>query len=325
MATIEEHLTKYLTDAHAIEEQALAQLRTAPRIAGDPELAAAFREHLTETEGHERLVRGRLEAHGARPSAVKELVMKAGGVGFVLFARAQPDTPGKLAAHAYSYEHLELASYELLRVVAKRAGDAETVDVATRIAEEERLMGVRLHERFDRAAEASLRAKDASATREEVIRYLADAHALEAQAIGLLKRAPRIVDDEELGQVYLDHLAETYAQQRLVEERLRALGGTPSRLKDAALRLGSLNWGMFFQAHPDTPGKLAAFAYAFEHLEEAGYELLGRVARRAGDEQTVGMAERIAAEERAAAVRIAATWDRAVDASLREQGVAVAG
>ena len=54
MTTLAEQLTKYLTDAHSIEVQALAQLRTAPDIAGDPELAASFREHLEETEEHER-------------------------------------------------------------------------------------------------------------------------------------------------------------------------------------------------------------------------------------------------------------------------------
>ena len=35
---IHEQLTKYLTDAHSIEEQALAQLRTAPDIVGDSAL-----------------------------------------------------------------------------------------------------------------------------------------------------------------------------------------------------------------------------------------------------------------------------------------------
>src|SRR5438034_420171 len=68
MTEITEQLTKYLTDAHSIEEQALAQLRTAPEIAGDPELSGAYREHLRETEGHERLVRELLEARGAKPS-----------------------------------------------------------------------------------------------------------------------------------------------------------------------------------------------------------------------------------------------------------------
>jgi ferritin-like metal-binding protein YciE len=49
-----EQLVKYLTDAHSIEVQALAQLRTAPDLAADPENSAAFREHLRETEEHER-------------------------------------------------------------------------------------------------------------------------------------------------------------------------------------------------------------------------------------------------------------------------------
>jgi ferritin-like metal-binding protein YciE len=35
--TLDEQLTKYLTDAHAMEVQALAQMRAAPALAGDPE------------------------------------------------------------------------------------------------------------------------------------------------------------------------------------------------------------------------------------------------------------------------------------------------
>src|SRR3954468_8381782 len=118
-------LTKYLTDAHSIEEQALAQMRSAPGIAGDPEIAAAFEQHLAETEGHEQRTRQLLEGRDASPSKFKDVVMAAGGKAFVLFARLQPDTPGKLVSHAVSYEALELASYQLLRRVAERLGDAE--------------------------------------------------------------------------------------------------------------------------------------------------------------------------------------------------------
>src|SRR4051812_50118314 len=96
MPSATEQLVKYLTDAHSIEEQALAQLRTAPDIAGDPHLAALFADHLRETEQQERLVRGRLEAHGASPSKLKDTVMAAGGKGLVLFARPQPRTPRQL-------------------------------------------------------------------------------------------------------------------------------------------------------------------------------------------------------------------------------------
>jgi ferritin-like metal-binding protein YciE len=71
-SSLDEQLTKYLTDVHSIEEQALQQLRTAPRIAGDDELARTFREHLTETEDQERRVRERLEAREADPSIITD-------------------------------------------------------------------------------------------------------------------------------------------------------------------------------------------------------------------------------------------------------------
>src|SRR4051794_18192416 len=313
---IQEQLTKYLADAHAIEEQALAQLRTAPDLAGDPAIAASFREHLTETEGHERLTRGLLEARDAKPSRVKDTVMWVGGKGFLLFARLQPDTPGKLLAHAYSYEALEQASYELLHEVAERAGDADVALAATRIRNDERSMLERLGELFDAGVEASLRDVQPDDLAEQLRKYLSDAHAIEEQAVALLERAPKIVGESTLAHVYEDHLAETRDHAERVRERLNALGGDASSLKDAALRLGAINWSAFFQGHPDTPGKLAAFTYAFEHLEIGGYEQLKRVADRAGDQETVRTVTEILGEERAAAASIAGTFDRAARASL---------
>jgi len=314
MPSATEQLVKYLTDAHSIEEQALAQLRTAPEIAGDPQLAGLFADHLRETEQQERLVRGRLEAHGASPSKLKDTVMAAGGKGFVLFARSQPDTPGKLTAHAISYENLELAGYELLARVAERAGDQETAEVARQIRDQEHAMSERLQGALQRAVDASLR--------DQLKKYLADAHAIEAQAMQLLSKGEDIAGDPELARVYAEHLEETRDQQALVRERLEALGGSPTPLKDAGMRVGALNWGTFFAAQPDTPGKLAAFAFAFEHLEIGGYEQLRRVAERAGDQATVAAAEQILVQERAAAAKIAGQWDRAVEASLRAVGAA---
>src|SRR5918999_4596839 len=151
--TLDEQLIKHLIDVHSIEEQALQQMKVAPRMAGDPELARAFRAHIAETEDHERRVRERLTARGADPSKVKDLVAKAGAVGMVRFARAQPDTPGKLTTHAYSYEHMELAAYDLLALVAERAGDTETADMARSIREQEAAMANRLAARLDRAGE----------------------------------------------------------------------------------------------------------------------------------------------------------------------------
>jgi ferritin-like metal-binding protein YciE len=318
---LRDQLTSYLTDAHSIEMQALAQLRSAPDLAGDPALAAAFRTHLAETEGHERLTRSLLEARDATPSKLKDVVMEVGGKGFLLFARLNPDTPGKLFAHALSYEGLELASYELLARVAERAGETEVVDAALRIRDEERAMMERLQAQVDRAFEASMQAHYREDESELLPKYLADAHALEEQAIQLLERAPQLVDDPQLASVFSDHLAETRDHEELVEARLEALGGGASRLQDALMRLGALNWGAFFQGQPDTPGKLTAFAFAFEHLEIGGYELLRRVADRVEDGETIALVETILAQERAAAGRLEASFDTAVEASLRAVGV----
>jgi ferritin-like metal-binding protein YciE len=320
--SLDRQLAKYLSDAYSIEKQALVQMERAPGIAGDPRLAKLFEDHLRETERHERLIRERLEAHGGSPSAIKDAVMEAGGVGFALFAKVQPDTPGKLVAHAHSYEALEEASYQLLAHVAERAGDAETVAVARRIEGEERAMKERLAGVFDIAAEASLRDLEPHDMDEQLIKYLADAHALEQQSISLLERGPSIVGDPVLGRLFEEHLAETREQERLVEELLTQKGGRTNALKDAAMSVGGLNWGGFFAAHPDTPGKLAAFAYAFEHLEIAGYQLLKRVATHAADGHAIQVAEQIAAQECLAAEKIAAELAHAADASLEAVGVA---
>jgi ferritin-like metal-binding protein YciE len=314
--SLQDQLIKYLTDAHSIEKQALVQMKAAPEIAGDPEIAAVFAQHLTETEEHERLVRDRLEALGASTSTLKDLAGTVTGKGFALFAQAQPDTPGKLVAHAFSYEHMELAAYDLLARIADRAGDSETAAVARRIEEQEQAMADRVAGLFDRAVDASLRELDPDDLGEQLRKYLEDAHAIEAQAIQLLAKAPKLAGTDELAAAYEEHLAQSREHQQLIDNRLQALGARPSRLKDAALRLGALNWGMFFAAQPDTPAKLAGFSYAFEHLEMGAYELLRRMASRAGDSQTEAAADTILGDERAAAEKIYAAFDQALDASL---------
>lgn len=319
-STLDEQLDAYISDAASIEDQALAQLRRAPGIAGDEELARAFADHLEETEGHRDRMRGRLHARDASESRFKRFVMEAGGQGFVLFAASQPDTPGKLFAHAYSYEALEEASYALLERVARLAGDEETARDAREIRQEEHGMLQRLDGLIDHAIDAALAARDEDP--EELVRtHLGDAHAIEQQSKGLLQTGPRIAGDDELATVMREHLAETEAHSEHLEDRLRDLGSSPSTLKDAAMRIGALNWSAFFAAQPDTPGKLAAFAYAFEHLEIAGYALLERVAARAGDDDTAALARRIADEERTAAQLLRGTFDSAVEHSLQAAGI----
>src|SRR5918994_33159 len=255
--TREEQLTKHLTDVHSIEVQALQQLRVAPRMARDPQLARAFRDHLVETEEQERRVRGRLQAAA----------------------------------------------------------------VARSIRDEEATMAERLAAGFDRAVEASLREVAPEDLGRQLGKYLADAFAIESQALQLLEQGQAIAGEPDLKKVFADHLDETRVQQAAIRSRIEARGERPSRFKSVLLRVGGVNLGAFFGLQPDTPAKLAGFAFAFEHLEIAAYEQLLRVARRAGDDQTARIAERIVGEERAAAAAIRARFEPTVDAALSAQGV----
>ena len=222
----------------------------------------------------------------------EDLAGRVGGWAMIAFACVNLETPGKLTAHAYSYEHMELAAYELLARVARRGGDDAVVELASRIGRQEQAMAERLAENFDAAVTASLRDKQADDLRAELVSYLADAHAIEAQARQLLRTGPKIVGFDELARIFRAHLEETEEHQRRVEERLHAHDAQPSRFQDTSMRVGGLNVGAFFATQPDTPIKLAGFAYAFEHLEVAAYELLARVARAAAISNSPGSSSR---------------------------------
>jgi ferritin-like metal-binding protein YciE len=312
---LDRHLTSYLTDAHSIEEQALAQLRSLPSMPGAEKLTAVLSAHLAETEGHERIVRSLLEHRDAEPSWFKDAIMKIGGKGFILFAKANPDTPGKLLSHALSYEALEEASYLLLGLVAEEAGESDVVSAAQRIAAEEAAMKERLQSCFDEAVDASLAALEPDDLGTQLAKYLADAHALEEQSLKLLERASRD-DSGGLAAAYEAHLGETRLHARALSARLEALGRDTSSLKDAAMRMAGMNWTAFFEAHPDTPGKFAAFAYAFEHLEIGGYEQLRRVAERANDSESAQLAERNLRDERNAVATLRSLFPEAARLAL---------
>jgi len=301
-------LVEQLAEVHAMAEQALIQMRRAPKIVGDDRVAEIFAAHLVETEAHERRLRERLEAHGAAPSHTADW---SGGIGTVTFAASPPDAPDKLAAHTFSYEHLQIGAYKLLGRTAEASGDAVTAAMAQEIVAEEEGMAARLARCFDAVVETSLNGDGPAGLSLQLDRYLAAAHAIEKQGLQLLEMAPKVVDDAELQELLERHLRESEEHELMLRERLEARGLGPAKAKDAVLRIGGLQLGAFFAAQPETAARLSVFAFAFEHLEIAAYELLARVARRAGDEKVLGVAERILSEERAAAKELAGRWDRA--------------
>jgi ferritin-like metal-binding protein YciE/nucleoside-diphosphate-sugar epimerase len=296
----EQKLVGLLADAHSIGEQAVTQMQLAPRVANGP-LAEIFAAHLGESEDQVRRARERLEAYGVDAG----LNGRAGGIGLAVFAASQPDTPSKLIAHAFSYEHMEIAAYELLRKTAEEAGDDATAAMARRSGEEAQRMADRLEASFDLAVDACLNGGGEEELGAQLDRCLADVHAIERQGLQLLEIAPKVIEDEELQGLFRRHLRESEEHAAILRERLEARGAKPVKASDAVLRIVGMQVGAFFAAQPDTTAKLVGFATAFEQLEIAAYEQLERIARRAGDSKVSGAAERILAEERAAADSLA--------------------
>jgi hypothetical protein len=72
------------------------------------------------------------------------------------------------------------------------------------------------------------------------VKYLADARAIEAQALQLLEKSPKLAGASELASAYEEHREETEVHQRLIAAGLDARGSEHSRLKDAALRWGAV-------------------------------------------------------------------------------------
>ena len=160
---LQERLVSYLTDVHSLEQNAINMLQMGSEQAGEQGLRDAFRQHLAETEEHQRLISRRLEHYDESSSTLKDVAQKGGAMLSGMMAKAAPDTTGKLAIQAYAFEHAEIASYRMLRVVAERAGDHETVQVAERILAQEQAAAQKLDGLLDHVAAFDLEQMGAAA------------------------------------------------------------------------------------------------------------------------------------------------------------------
>ena len=146
---------------------------------------------------------------------------------------------------------------------------------------------------------------------EQIVKYLRDLHATEENAISQLRTGAEAVEDPQLAAVLREHLKESEQHEQLVRERLEALDSGASALKDSVHKGVAAVTGMVSGAAPDTTGKIAIQAFAFEHLEIASYRSLRTVAERAGDSTTVALADRILQDEEHAAEQVGACLESA--------------
>jgi len=163
VATINEELIKHIDEAHAMEQNVLRMLDGMISTTEDPDVVRELEHHKMETEGHAQRMKARLEAHGATPSTVKQLGGIVGALAKMPLDMVRGEKAGRNARDGYATEHMEIASYELLKRVAQRAGDEETAAACDEIIGEERAFADTIAANWDRFTELSLREEGVSA------------------------------------------------------------------------------------------------------------------------------------------------------------------
>jgi ferritin-like metal-binding protein YciE len=153
--------------------------------------------------------------------------------------------------------------------------------------------------------------------------YVEDAHAMEQNDLKMIDSMISTTDDAQVKEMLENHKRETEEHERRMRERLDALGRGTSARKQAQAVGATLLKGVGDQARGDKAGKNARDGYTAEHLEIAAYQLLERLAERAGDEQTAEAARQNRADEEEMARRIDQSWDRTLDLTLEENNIRV--
>jgi ferritin-like metal-binding protein YciE len=316
--TTTDQLRHFLSDLYSLELQDFTQLESAPELAGTPTLADALRSHRRTTERQIERLETRLAAIGGSASAVKDSVMKLGGKGFLLFARVQSETPGRLLVHSYAYEAMARGAYAMLTRLSEIAGDPATTEIArTGLGEEEAVL-TRMDHAFAPVEHLAHDGLPEGKLRDHLVRHLAELHALVTQSEKLLDQGASETDDEVLAEAYRDGLERTQLDLTALEQQLKALDSSPSLIKDTAMKLGGMNWSLFFHSQSDTPMKLLVFTAAVEHLVLAAARLLEHTASRAADTPTVELCQKIITARKASAARLLECRDRAIDATLAQ-------
>src|SRR5215210_4075358 len=128
-------------------------------------------------------------------------------------------------------------------------------------------------------------------------------------------------DDPQMREMLQSHKRETEEHERRLHERLDTMGRGTSARKQAQAVGAALLKGVGDVARGDKAGKNARDGYTAEHMEIAAYQLLERLADKAGDSQTVEAARQNRADEEEMARRIDASWDRTLDLTLEENNI----
>src|SRR5215210_6636910 len=155
----------------------------------------------------------------------------------------------------------------------------------------------------------------------KLVEYVDDAYAMEQNVSTMLTSMISTTDDPQITEMLEHHKQQTEEHARRLRERLDAMGAGTSTTKAVGGLGAALFKGVGDMARTDKPGKNARDGYMTEHMEIAAYQLLERLADRAGDQQTAEVARQNRADEEAMARKIDSNWDRFLDLTLAEAGI----
>ena len=157
--------------------------------------------------------------------------------------------------------------------------------------------------------------------KDQLVKHIDEALAMEQSVLRMLDGMISTTDDEEIRSELRHHKLETEQHAERLEKRLAAHDASPSTVREMTGLMNALMKGVLDRVRNEKAGRNARDGYATEHLEIASYQLLERVAQRAGDEETAEVARQNRKDEEAMAKKIEANWDTFAELSLQEAGV----
>ena len=162
-----------------------------------------------------------------------------------------------------------------------------------------------------------------SSLHNQLVKHIDEAIAMEENVKRMLDGMISTTDDPGVLDLLEHHKVETEQQSQRLRRRLEAHGATPSMVREATGILGALAKMPLDMVRGEKAGRNARDGYATEHMEIASYQLLERIATRAGDEETAEVARQNRADEEAMARKLDEHWDLFAEHSLREEGATV--
>jgi ferritin-like metal-binding protein YciE len=157
--------------------------------------------------------------------------------------------------------------------------------------------------------------------KDQLTQHIDEALAMEQNVLRMLDGMIETTADDEIREELREHKLETERHSDRLRDRLEAHGVQPSAVREAGGVLGALMKSVVDVARTERAGRNARDGYATEHMEIASYQLLERIAQRAGDEETAEVARQNRADEEQMAKRFERRWDRFAELSLEEQGI----